>query len=50
MLGLGAQYNFTPSVGLRLEWERYFEVGGKDATSTGEADIDLITAGLVFKF
>jgi OOP family OmpA-OmpF porin len=49
MLGLGAQYNFTPSVGLRLEWERYFEVGGKDASSTGEADIDLITAGLVFK-
>lgn len=50
MLGLGAQYNFTPSVGLRLEWERYFEVGSPDATSTGEADIDLITAGLVFKF
>lgn len=49
-LGLGAQYNFTESVGMRLEWERYFEVGGKDVTSTGEADIDLITAGLVFKF
>jgi OOP family OmpA-OmpF porin len=47
-LGLGAQYNFTKSMGLRMEWERYFEVG--DADSTGEADIDLITAGLVFKF
>jgi OOP family OmpA-OmpF porin len=50
MLGLGAQYNFTPSVGLRLEWERYFEVGSPSVTSTREADIDLVTAGLVFKF
>jgi OmpA-OmpF porin, OOP family len=49
-LGLGAQYNVSKSVGMRLEWERYFEVGGKDASSTGEADIDLITAGLVIKF
>lgn len=47
-LGLGAQYNFTKSVGLRVEWERYFEVGDPD--STGEADIDLISAGVVFKF
>lgn len=49
-LGLGMQYNFTKAIGARLEWERYFEVGAKDATSTGEADIDLITAGIVFKF
>lgn len=47
-LGLGAQYNLTESVGLRLEWERYFKVG--DATETGESDIDMITAGLVYKF
>jgi OOP family OmpA-OmpF porin len=47
-LGLGAQYNFSKSVGLRMEWERFFEVGDPD--STGEADIDLITAGVVFKF
>ena len=47
-LGLGAQYNFTKSVGLRMEWERYFEVG--DPSSTGEADIDLLSAGVVFKF
>jgi OmpA-OmpF porin, OOP family len=47
-LGLGAQYNFTKSLGLRAEWERYFEVGDPD--STGEADIDLISAGLVYKF
>lgn len=49
-LGLGAQYNFTETVGLRMEWERFFEVGSPGTTSTGEADIDLISAGLVFKF
>ncbi|MGV8991059.1 MAG: outer membrane beta-barrel protein [Thiobacillus sp.] len=47
-LGLGAQYNFTKNVGMRVEWERYFNVG--DATTTGEADVDLITAGVVYKF
>lgn len=46
--GLGAQYNVTESVGLRMEWERFFKVG--DATTTGEADMDMISAGLVFKF
>jgi len=50
-VGLGAQYNFTKSVGLRMEWERFFEVGSSDFNGgTGEADIDLITAGVVFKF
>lgn len=47
-LGLGAQYNLTQSVGLRVEWERFFEVGDPD--DTGEADIDLISAGVVYKF
>lgn len=47
-LGLGAQYNFTKNVGMRVEWERYFNVG--DATTTREADVDLITAGVIFKF
>ncbi|MBW8366156.1 MAG: outer membrane beta-barrel protein [Rhizobium sp.] len=50
-LGLGAQYNFTQSVGLRMEWERYFEAGSPAFNGgTGEADVDLISAGLVFKF
>ena len=47
-LGLGAQYNFTKSVGLRVEYERFFDVG--DADTTGETDVDLISAGIVFKF
>ena len=45
------QYNFTKSVGLRVEWERYFEVGSSNFNGgTGEADVDLISAGVVFKF
>lgn len=49
--GLGMQYNFTKSVGLRVEWERYFEVGSSNFNGgTGEADVDLISAGVVFKF
>ena len=50
-LGLGAQYNFTQSMGLCMEWERYFEAGSPAFNGgTGEADVDLISAGLVFKF
>ena len=49
--GLGGQYNINPQIGVRLEWERYFEVGSSSSNGgTGEADIDLLTAGLVFKF
>lgn len=49
--GVGAQYNVTPSVGLRLDWERFFEAGSSDFNGgTGEADIDLISAGVVYKF
>lgn len=47
-LGLGAQYNLNKSVGLRAEWERYFNVG--DADTAGEADVDLISLGVVYKF
>jgi len=50
-LGLGAQYNFTKAVGLRMEWERYFEVGSSlNNGGTGEADIDLVSVGVVYKF
>lgn len=47
-LGVGAQYNLSKSVGFRAEWERYFNVGDPD--ETGEMDIDLISASVVFKF
>ena len=49
--GLGAQYNFTQSVGLRMEWERYFKTGSPAANGgTGEANVDLLSAGVVYKF
>ena len=50
-LGLGGQYNFTKSVGLRVQWERYFKTGSPAANGgTGEADVDLLSAGMVYKF
>jgi OOP family OmpA-OmpF porin len=49
--GVGGQYNLTPSVGLRLDWERFFEAGSPDSNGgTGEADIDMLSAGVVYKF
>lgn len=49
--GLGAQYNITQAAGLRLEWERFFETGSSiNNGGTGEADIDLVSVGFVYKF
>jgi hypothetical protein len=31
-----------------VEWERYFDVG--DEHTTGQMDIDLLSAGLIYKF
>lgn len=52
--GVGADWAFTPNVALRLEWERYanvgkpFEVGGSG--TTGEADTDAVMLGVVMRF
>jgi OOP family OmpA-OmpF porin len=49
--GLGGQYNVTPNVGIRLEYERYFETGSSDFNGgTGEGDINFTSVGLVYKF
>jgi OOP family OmpA-OmpF porin len=45
--GLGAQYDIDGKATLRVEWQRYADVG--DA-NTGEFDIDLYSAGLLFRF
>lgn len=45
-IGIGLQYDFTESVGLRLEAERYRV---NDAVGN-RGDIDLLTLGLVFRF
>jgi len=54
-VGLGASYNFTKNVGVRLEWERFKVGGGEDAGSglpnvTSSANVDLLSLGLVYKF
>ncbi len=47
-LGAGMQYNLTKSIGIRAEWEHFFEAGAKD--TIGTADVDLFSAGLVYYF
>ena len=46
--GIGAGYDFNKNVGARLEWERFNDVGNKD--KTGEANVDLLSVGIVYKF
>jgi OmpA-OmpF porin, OOP family len=45
-LGLGLQYDFTNTVGMRAEWERYRI---NDAVGNN-GDIDLVSLGVVFMF
>ncbi|HEX9183116.1 MAG TPA: outer membrane beta-barrel protein [Burkholderiales bacterium] len=45
--GLGAQYDFAKNVTLRVEWQLYADVG--DA-NTGQTDVNLYAAGLLFRF
>jgi OmpA-OmpF porin, OOP family len=47
MFGLGAQYDFMRRLGLRAEWQRYGKIGTGE---TGERDIDVLSAGLVYRF
>jgi OOP family OmpA-OmpF porin len=52
--GVGGEWRFHPNAALRLEWERFndigkkFEIGGTG--TTGEADTDLVTAGITWRF
>lgn len=45
--GLGLRYDFTSSVGARLEWQHYDNVGN---SSTGKSDVNLLSVGVLFKF
>jgi OOP family OmpA-OmpF porin len=46
--GVGAQYDFTKNAGVRVEWERFKDVGNQN--TTGQSDIDLLSLSIVFKF
>lgn len=48
VFGLGGEYAFNDTFGMRLEWERYMDVG--DPNLTGESDVDLVTLGVTFNF
>lgn len=44
--GLGAEYDFTPNVGVRAEWERYRVSDG----FTGKMNADAATVSLLYRF
>lgn len=46
--GVGATYNFSKTIGIRAEWERFDKLGDKG--STGESNVNLLSVGLSFKF
>jgi hypothetical protein len=45
-IGVGFKYAISKSMDMRVEWERFKDVG--DTHITGQGDIDLITLGLLF--
>jgi OmpA-OmpF porin, OOP family len=48
MFGLGGSMNLGRNLAVRVEWERFNDVG--DENVTGEGDIDLLSASIVFRF
>ena len=48
VIGLGMQYALNDRFSVRGEWERY--LGAGNPNSTGESDMDMISAGIVFSF
>lgn len=46
--GIGASYQFSKQVGVRVEYEQFKKLG--DASTTGESDVSLVSAGIVLKF
>lgn len=46
--GFGAGYEFSKNLGVRVEWERFRNVGEND--TTGKSDVDLISVGLRYRF
>ena len=52
--GIGAEWLATRRLAARLEWERYTEIGKAFAVggsgTTGEADTDLVSLGVAFRF
>lgn len=46
--GLGLKYNFTKSIELKMEWQRYYDVG--DPSITGRTNINDYGLSVAYKF
>lgn len=46
--GIGATYNVNKQLGIRFEYEQFSKLG--DSNKTGESDVNLLSAGVVYKF
>ncbi|HZF18882.1 MAG TPA: outer membrane beta-barrel protein [Burkholderiales bacterium] len=46
-LGVGARYDFGRNVGVRVEFQRFRDIGDD---KTGKSDVDLISASLIYRF
>ena len=46
--GLGASYDLTRNASLRIEWQRFNDVGGSDLGGT--SDIDVFSIGALYRF
>ena len=47
-VGLGAQYEVSPALAVRAEWDHFRKVG--DPANTGESHINLLSLGMIVKF
>lgn len=47
--GIGAKYSLTKDMDIQLEFERYLSLGDKNKLGA-EVDVDLLSAGLIYKF
>jgi len=48
VFGLGGQWVIAERFDLRVEWQRFLDVG--DSSTTGSADVDFVSLGLMFYF
>jgi len=46
--GLGAQYELTRNIGVRLEWQSYMQISG--AKVSPKSDIDVTSIGVIWRF
>jgi len=46
--GIGAQWDFMKNLGVRLDWDRFNDVGSTDVT--GQSNVDLWSVGVVWSF